>query len=172
MVAADIGMGLVVKPMLSATGIDQVMRLDLIIPTAFHILTRLLVDRFGTVLLYELMWGVIAVLTMPTSYASIPGPAKLIPALINGLLLDSLLQLFKSRPAIRVAFAAVVGGCASTAALMAIRVAFGFPWARVVKILLSIQMGTNILVYGAGAILGLKIWMTLKNTHLARTISE
>jgi hypothetical protein len=55
---------------------------------------------------------------------------------------------------------------------MAIRVAFGFPWSRIVKILLSIQMGTNVLVYGAGAILGLKIWMTLKDTHLARTISE
>jgi len=172
MVAADIGMGLVVKPVLGATGIDQVVRLDLIIPTAFHILARLLVDRFGTVLLYELMWGIIAVLTMPTSYASIPGPAKLIPALINGLLLDSLLQLFKTRPAMRVVFAAVVGGCVSTAALMAIRVAFGFPWSRIVKILLSIQMGTNVLVYGAGAILGLKIWMTLKDTHLARTISE
>jgi len=172
MVAADIGMGLIVKPVLGATGIDQVIRLDLIIPTAFHILARLLIDRFGTVLLFELMWGVIAMLTMPTSYASVPGPAKLIPALINGLLLDSLLGLFRTRPALRVTFAAVVGGCISTAALMAIKVAFGFPWSRVVKILLSIQMGTNVFIYGAGAILGLKIWMTLKDTHLARTISE
>ena len=172
MVAADIGIGFIVKPVLGTVGIDQVIRLDLILPTAFHILARLLIDRFGTVLLYEFIWGVIAMLTMPASYASLPGPAKLIPALINGLVLDSLLQLFKSKPVLRVTLAAVVGGCVSMAALMVVRVTFGFPWSRVVKILLGIQMGTGILVYAAGAILGLKIWQTLKDTYLARTISE
>jgi hypothetical protein len=172
MVAADIGMGFIVKPVLSVTGIDQVIRLDLILPTAFHILVRLLVDRFGTVLLYELLWGAIAMLTMPTSFASIPGPAKLIPALINGLVFDSLLQLFKSRPALRVTVAAIVGGCASMAALMVVRVAFGFPWSKVVKILLGVQMGTGIFVFTAGAILGLRVWRSLKDTYLARTISE
>jgi hypothetical protein len=172
MVAADIGMGFVIKPVLGITGIDQIIRLDLVVPTAFHILARLLVDRFGTVVLYEFTWGVIAMLTMPTSYASIPGPAKLIPALISGLLLDSLLELFKNHPVYRVSVAAIVGGCVSTAGLMAVRVAFGFPWSRVVKILLSVQMGTNVFVYGVGAILGLKVWKTVKDTHLARTISE
>jgi hypothetical protein len=171
MVAADIGMGFVLKPLLGVTGIDRVIRLDLILPTAFHILARLLIDRFGTVLLYELIWGIIAMLTMPTSYASIPGPVKLIPALINGLALDSLLQLFKRKPALRVTVAAVVGGSVNMAALMAVRVVFGFPWSQVVRILLGIQMVTGAFVYAAGALLGLKIWRTVKDTYLARTIS-
>jgi hypothetical protein len=172
MVAADISIGFIVKPVLGAIGIDQVIRLDLILPTAFHILVRLLIDRFGTVLLYEFVWGTIAMLTMPTSYASLPGPTKLIPALINGLVLDSLLQLFKNRAALRVTMAAVVGGCVSMAALMAVRVAFGFPWSKVVKILLGVQMGTGLFVYAAGAMLGLKVWQTLKDTYPARIISE
>jgi hypothetical protein len=172
MVAADISIGFIVKPVLGAIGIDQLIRLDLILPTAFHILVRLLIDRFGTILLYEFVWGIIAMLTMPTSYASLPGPAKLIPALINGLILDSLLQFFKNRPALRVTIAAVVGGCVSMAALMTVRVAFGFPWSKVVKILLGVQMGTGLLVNAAGAMLGLKIWQTLKDTYPARIISE
>ena len=172
MVAADIGIGFIVKPVLGAIGIDQVIRLDLLLPMAFHILARMLIDRFGTVVLYEFIWGVIAMLTMPTSYASLPGPAKLIPALINGLVLDSLLQLFRNKPALRVTVAAVLGGCISMAALMTVRVAFGFPWSKVVKILLGVQMGTGILVYAAGAILGYKTWQTLKDTYLARTISK
>ncbi len=172
MVAADVGMGFIVKPLLGITGLDQVIRLDLILPTAFMILTRLMIGRFGTVLLYELIWGVIATLVMPTSFGNLPGPVKLVPALVNGLILDSLLELFKNRPVVRVAIAAVVGGAAGTASLMLIRVAFGFPWSKVVKILLGVQMGTNILVYGAGAILGLEIWRSIRDTYLARTISE
>ncbi len=171
LVAADIGMGFIVKPLLGVIGIDRVIRLDLILPTAFYILARLLVDRFGTVLLYELIWGVIAVLTMPTSYASVPGPVKLIPALISGLMLDSLLQLFKSKPALRVTAAAVVGGSVNMGILMAVRVAFGFPWSKVVQILLGVQMATGLFVYAAGALLGLKIWHSIKDTYLARTIS-
>jgi hypothetical protein len=171
MVAADVSMGLVVKPLLGMTGVDQVIRLDLVIPTAFYVLTRLLVDRFGTVFLYQLLWGVIAVFTMPMAYASIPGPAKLIPAITSGLVLDSLLGLFRNRPAIRVTLAAVLGGCINTAVLMAVRVAFGFPWSRLVRVLLGVQMGTNVVVYGAGAILGLKIWRVVKDAPLARTLS-
>jgi hypothetical protein len=171
MVAADIGMGLIVKPVLGIMGIDQIVRLDLVLPTAFLILTRLLIDRFGTVVLYEFLWGVIAMLTMPTSYASVPGPVKLIPALIDGLVLDSLLELFKSRPLLRVTVAAVVGGIVNTAALMILRLAFGFPWFRIVKILFGVQMGTSVLVCGAGAILGLRIWKSLRGTYLAGTIS-
>jgi len=170
-VAADIGMGFVVKPILGITGIDRVIRLDLILPTAFMILTRLLIDRYGTIILYELIWGIIATLAMPTSFGSLPGPVKLIPALINGLVLDSLLELFKNKPVMRVTTAAVLGGATGTAAFMAIRTAFGFPWSKVVKILLGIQMGTNLIVYGVGAVLGLMIWKTLKDGYLARTIS-
>ena len=171
MVAADIGIGFVVKPVLGIAGIDRVIRLDLVLPTAFCILVRLLVDRFGTVLLYELLWGVIAMMAMPTSFASIPGPFKLIPALINGLVLDSLLQLFKKRPALRVSSAAVIGGTVNTAVLMAVRVAFGFPWSKAVKILLGIQMVTGLFVYAAGAILGLRIFHAIKDTYTARTLS-
>ena len=171
MVAADIGIGFVVKPVLGIAGIDRVIRLDLVLPTAFCILVRLLVDRFGTVLLYELLWGVIAMMAMPTSFASIPGPFKLIPALINGLVLDSLLQLFKKRPALRVTAAAVIGGTVNTAVLMAVRVAFGFPWSKAVKILLGIQMVTGLFVYAAGAILGLRIFHAIKDTYTARTLS-
>jgi hypothetical protein len=58
------------------------------------------------------------------------------------------------------------------AALMVVRVAFGFPWSKVVKILLGVQMGTGIFVFTAGAILGLRVWRSLKDTYLARTISE
>ncbi|HOC91876.1 MAG TPA: hypothetical protein PKH33_05865 [bacterium] len=171
MVAADVGMGFVVKPLLGVTGIDQIIRLDLILPTAFMILTRLMIDRFGTILIYELIWGVVATLAMPTSFGGLPGPVKLIPALVNGLLLDSLLELFKNRPAVRVAFASVAGGAAATAAFMLVRVAFGFPWSKVVKILLGLQMATNMIVYAAGALLGLKIWQSIKDTYLAKTIS-
>jgi len=171
MVSADIGMGFVVKPLLGITGLDQVIRLDLVLPTALMILTRLMIDRFGTVLLYELVWGIIATLAMPTSFGNLPGPVKILPALINGLILDSLLELFKNRPVLRVVVAAVAGGAAGTAALMLVRVAFGFPWSKVVKILLGVQMGTNVLVYGAGAVLGLKIWQSLRETYLVRTIS-
>jgi hypothetical protein len=90
---------------------------------------------------------------MPTAHASILGQAKLIPAITIGLVLDSLLGIFRTRPAIRVTLAALVGGCINTAVLMAVRVAFGFPWSRLVEVLLAVQVGTNVIVYGAGAIL-------------------
>ena len=171
MVAADVGQGFVIKPLLGAVGIDEFIRLDLIIPTAFIIVTRLLVDKFGTIVLYEGMWGIIATLIMPTSFGSLPAPVKILGSLSKGLIFDSFMQLFKNRPTLRVLTAAIVGGIIDTAVFTVIRLVFGFPWSKAVQILVGVKTATGVAVSIAAALLAIGIWKSVKDTYLARSIS-
>ena len=64
--------------------ISNFIRLDMFIPVTLWMLTRLIVDRFGVLTAYQFAWGVLAIFAFPG--AMLPGPLKLIPAVIQGLI--------------------------------------------------------------------------------------
>ena len=89
MIGLDYAYGMVVGPILSATGVLEVVRIDMIVPVMMMLVTRLVVDKFGTLIIYEFVWGLLAILTKPTSFGGIPAFMKLVPAVAYGLILDS-----------------------------------------------------------------------------------
>lgn len=163
MIGLDFAYGLVVVPILSAAGILEVIRIDMFIPVMMMLVTRLTVDRFGTLIVYELVWGLLAVMAKPSSFG-IPGFFKLIPALAYGIILDSLMQLFKNRPYPRLLIAGVVGGLVNTVAFLGIRMLFGMPWSTVVKILLGINLITVTIVNLVGVHLAFLVWRSLERS--------
>ena len=145
MIVLDCAYGLVVVPVLAAAGILEIIRIDMIIPIMMMLVTRLTVDRFGTLIIYELIWGLLAVMAKPASFG-IPGFFKLIPALAYGIILDSLMQIDRKRVYPRMLVAGVVGGIVNTAAFLGIRMLFGMPWSTVVKTLFWVNIITVTIV--------------------------
>ena len=146
MIGLDFAYGMVVGPILSATGILEIIRIDMIIPVMMMLVTRLIVDKFGTLIIYEFVWALLAVMIKPTSFGGIPAFMKLIPAVMYGIILDSLMELFKSRLYVRIMIAGVAGGIVNQFAFLGVRMLFGLPWSRAVQIFLGVNILTNIAV--------------------------
>ncbi len=163
MIGLDFAYGLVVVPILSAAGILEIIRIDMVIPVMMMLVARLTVDRFGTLIVYEIVWGLLAVMAKPASFG-IPGFFKLIPALAYGIILDSLMQLLKNRTYPRLLIAGVVGGMVNTAAFLGVRMLFGMPWSTVVKILLGVNLITVTIVNLIGAHLAFLMWRSLERS--------
>ena len=170
MIAADFGFGLAVKNLLAPTHILSVVRIDMVVPITLMLVTRKMVDRFGVLLLYEGVWGIFSVFAMPSAFG-LPGFLKLIPALSQGLILDSLMSLLRRYHKIRFLVSAVCGGCLSSVAFFGLRLALGMPWTRVIEVLFGVQMVTGFVVWGGGAALGLLVWNKIKDTHTVRRIT-
>ncbi|MCD6308378.1 MAG: hypothetical protein J7M24_05210, partial [Candidatus Latescibacteria bacterium] len=121
MIGLDFAYGMVVGPLLSATGVLEVVRIDMVVPVAMMLVTRLVIDRFGTLIVYEFVWGLLAVIARPTSFGGIPVFMKLVPAVVYGVILDSLMELFRERRRLRLMLAGVLGGAVNQAAFLGIR---------------------------------------------------
>jgi hypothetical protein len=169
MIGLDFAWGLVVGPILSAAGITEFVRLDMIVPVMMMLVTRLVVDRFGTLIVYEIVWGILAVLAKPASFG-IPGFFKLIPALAYGIILDTLMTLLRNRRYARLMAAAVIGGVVNQFAFLGIRVLFGFPWSTVVQMLLGITLVTTAAVNAVAAHLAFLVWNGVERSGWARRI--
>ena len=166
----DFAFGMIVKNVLSPTGIFSMIRIDMIVPVMLMMLTRLIIDRFGTLIIYEGMWGVLATVAMPAAFG-LPGPLKLIPALAKGITYDLLFSSLRRFKRGRVFGAAIIGGFVATLVVVAVKVMLGLPWARVTQILLSLQILTSILINGIGAYLALLVWKRIQKTHLVKRIA-
>ncbi len=169
MIGLDFAWGMVVGPILAAAGVTEVIRVDMVVPVMMMLVTRLVVDRFGTLIVYELIWGILAVLAKPASFG-IPGFFKLIPALMYGLILDTLMTLLRDRKYARLMAAAVIGGVVNQAAFTGIRVLFGFPWSAVVQMLLGVTMLTTAAVNVIAAHLAHLVWQGVERSGWDRRI--
>ena len=163
MIGLDFAYGIIVGPLLSATGVMEFIRLDMIIPIMMMLITRLVVDRFGTLIIYEFVWVVLAILARPSSFG-LPGFFKLFPALAYGLILDSCMQLFPRRVYPRILIAGVIGGVVNQFALFGIRMLFGLPWSAAVKIVMGVNILTTIIINLLAVHLTYLVWNGIVRT--------
>lgn len=170
MVALDFAAGQLTKSILQASGVSNFIRLDMFIPVTLWMLTRLVVDRFGVLAAYQFAWGVLAMFALPG--ALLPGPLKLIPAVLQGLIHDAGFSLLPRYPRGRVFVSAVVGGLVSKVVVTALRVqVLGLPWTKVTQTLFGVQALTSVLVSAAAAGLALIVWSRISNLHITRLMS-
>lgn len=157
-VALDFGWGLVFKTALQLTAIHEVARLEMVVPVMLMIIVRLMFDRFGTLIVFELAWGLLASVLMPVAGGQ-PGFLKLVPALSQGIIFDLLFSLLqRSLPTGRAYVAILVGGVIGPSLAMLVRVAMGIPWATATQTLFGISLVTSLVINGFGAYLGLVVW--------------
>jgi hypothetical protein len=170
MVALDFAVGQLSKSLLHASGLSNIIRLDMFIPVTFWMITRLIVDRFGVLTAYQFAWGVLAIFAFPD--AMLPGPLKLIPAVIQGLLHDAGFSLFSRFPHARVFISAIVGGFLGKVVVTLLRVqVLHLPWSKVTQTLFGIQALTSVLVSAAAAGLALVVWSRIRNLQITRLMS-
>jgi hypothetical protein len=168
-VALDFAFGQLFKTVLHASGVTNFIRLDMAVPVILWMLTRLIVDRFGVLTAYQFAWGTLAIFAFPG--AMLPGPLKLIPALIQGLLHDAGFSLFRRFPRGRVFISAVAGGFLSKVVLMLLRVqVLGLPWTKVTQALFGIQAITSIVLNAVAAGLALLIWARIRDLQITQTL--
>lgn len=169
MIAADFAFGMAVKNLLAPTHILSVVRIDMVVPFMLMLVTRCVIDRFGVLIIYEGVWGLLSVFAMPTAFG-LPGLLKLVPALTQGVILDTLMSIFKRHEKLRFYVSAMVGGLLSTLLYFALKFALGMPWTKVVQIIFGLQMLTNIFIWIAGAVLSLQVWNQIKGSQMVRRI--
>jgi len=163
MIGLDFAYGLIVGPLLTATGVLEFIRIDMVIPVMMMLTTRLVVDRFGTLTIYEFVWVILAILAKPSSFG-LPGFMKLVPALAYGIILDSFMELFRRNVYVRLIVAGVAGGIINQFALFGIRLLFGLPWSTVVQIVMGINLLTTAIVNILGAHLAYLVWKGITRT--------
>ncbi|HTS16148.1 MAG TPA: hypothetical protein VMP11_01100 [Verrucomicrobiae bacterium] len=169
MVALDFATGQLSKSLLHASGISNVVRLDMAIPVILWMLTRLIIDRFGVLTAYQFAWGTLAIFAFPG--AILPGPLKLTPAVIQGLFHDAGFSLFPRLPRARVFISAIVGGFLSKVVVTLLRVqVLHLPWTKVTQTLFGIQAATSVLVSAAAAALALVVWARIRNLQITRML--
>ena len=168
-VALDFAVGQFSKSLLHASGISNFVRLDMFLPVMLWMLTRLIVDRFGVLTAYQFAWGVLAIFAFPGSM--LPGPLKLVAAVIQGVFHDLGFSLLRRFPRGRVFASAVLGGLLSKAVVMVLRVkVLGLPWTGVTQALLGIQTVASILLNCVAAAVALAIWSRIRNLQITRML--
>lgn len=157
-VALDFGWGLVFKTALQLTAIHEVARLEMVVSIMLMVIVRLMLDRFGTLILYELTWGLLAAALMPAAGGQ-PGFLKLVPALSQGVIFDLLFSLLQQRlPQARAYVAMLVGGLLGPSLAIFVQVAMGMPWSRVTEAFFLISLLTSLVINGFGVYLALVVW--------------
>jgi hypothetical protein len=165
-VALDFGWGLVFKTALQMTAIHEVARLEMIVPAMLMVITRFMLDRFGTLILFELSWGLLAAVLMPAAGGQ-PGFLKLIPALTQGIVFDVLFSLLRRPMPMGRAYAAVlIGGILGPSMAMLARVAMGLPWATATQTLFGISLLTSLVINGFGVYLGIVVLKRIEPMQL------
>lgn len=170
MVALDFGWGMVFKTALQLTAIHEVARLEMVVSVMLMVITRLMLDRFGTLCAYELAWGLLAAVFMPAAGGQ-PGFMKLVPALTQGIIFDALFTWLRvSMPVGRAYVAILVGGILGPVAAMGVRVAMGLPWATATQILFGISLVTSLAINGAGVYLALLVWKRVRDLAVVASL--
>lgn len=169
-VATDLAAGIVLKGLLHATGVGSVLRLDMVFAVVLMLLTRMILDRFGALTLYQTAWGVSATLLLPA--AVLPGPLKLVPLVAQGLAMDGVCQLRWLGP-LRWFLAAVTGFVVSFAIMQGFRIGLlGFPWTRATQLLLGAQGLSLVGAHLVGAGLALVLFRRIEAAPLLGLMRE
>lgn len=168
-ITADFAFGLVAKNILAPTQILNIIRIDMIVPVMLMLVTRRILDRFGVLVLYELVWGTFSVFAMPAAFG-LPGMMKIVPAVAQGFFLDGLMSMFRRHERIRLYITALIGGILSSVVLYALKVALGTPWSAVVQFLLGLHMVSNCIVWFAAAWLAGVVWNRLRDLPIVRRL--
>jgi len=165
-VALDFGWGLVFKTALQLTAIHEVARLEMVVSVMLMVIARLMLDRFGTLILYELAWGLLAAVFMPAAGGQ-PGFLKLVPALTQGIIFDILFSLLRHPlPVARAYVAILIGGVLGPTMAIFFRVAMGMPWATATQALFGISLLTSLVINGFGVYLALIVWKRISSLEL------
>lgn len=165
-VALDFGWGLVFKTALQLTAIHEVARLEMVVSVMLMVIARLMLDRFGTLILYELAWGLLAAVFMPATGGQ-PGFLKLVPALSQGIIFDLLFSLLRRPlPVGRAYVAVLVGGILGPSLATFVRVAMGMPWATATQTLFGISLLTSLVINSFGVYLALVVWKRISSLEL------
>ena len=165
-VALDFGWGLVFKTALQLTAIHEVARLEMVVSVMLMVIARLMLDRFGTLILYELAWGLLAAVFMPAAGGQ-PGFLKLVPALTQGIIFDILFSLLRHPlPVARAYVAILIGGVLGPTMAIFFRVAMGMPWATATQALFGISLLTSLVINGFGVYLALVVWKRISSLEL------
>jgi hypothetical protein len=168
MVALDFTFGLVAKPLLQATGIGAYVKLEMMFPAMLWALTRLTLDRFGICTIYQVTWAGLSMVLMPM--AVFPGPLKLIPMAIQGLILDGIYSGGRRFGSTRVLVAALCSGVAGSATIALMRVFMGLPWAKATQIMFGFQTFVMMAIHLAGATLALAVWRRVRDLQGLRLL--
>lgn len=169
-VALDFAFGLIVKTALTPTGVLAVVRLDMFFPVMLMLLARTIVDRFGTLIVYELAWGALAVAAMPGAFG-LPGALKLAPALAQGAAYDLVCSGLRRFPTARLYLAAAFGGAVGSVVVVATHLALGVPWAKATIALFGMKSALLVFVSLAGAAAASVVWRRVKGFHLVKLLA-
>jgi hypothetical protein len=156
MVALDFAFGWLAKPLMQALGLATFLHVEMIPPVMLILLSRLTLDRFGVLLAYEAAWALIAMVAMPGGV--LPGPLKLVPLLITGLVMDGAFSACRRWGTGRIALASVLGGLAGALCQGGLRILLGLPWARSTQVYIGFQLLGGVAVHAAGAFLAVLVW--------------
>ena len=167
---AALGLGLLAKPLLGALHVTDLIRLDLIIPTMLMLVTRLVVDKFGTLTLYELVMAMLAMLAWPGSFG-VPGPLKIPLFLIKGLIWDLCMSALRRSLVARLLVTAIIGETVSTVGTIGIKLLLGLPWSPIVQVLWGVRLITTVMVGVLGAALALAVWRAIRDLSVVRRIT-
>lgn len=168
-ISLDFASGMLIKNVLLPTNVLAVIRLDMIVPVALMMLSRLIIDRFGTLIIYEAMWGALSVAAMPGAFG-LPGLLKLAPSLVQGIAYDSFFSALRRLGAPRVYIAAVAGGFLSSVVQAALKILLGMPWGKAAALLFGTQVLTSVLVNILGSLIAIIVWSRVRNLHLIKRI--
>ena len=168
-ITADFAFGLVAKNILAPTQILSIVRIDMVVPVMLMLLTRRILDRFGVLILYEFVWGTFSVFAMPGAFG-LPGLLKIVPAVVQGIFLDTWMSLLRRFEKTKLYITAVAGGILSSIALYALKVALGTPWSAVVKVLLGVQMISNCIIWISAAWLTQIVWQRIHTLPIIRRL--
>ncbi len=168
-ISLDFASGMLIKNVLLPTNVLTVIRLDMIVPVALMMLSRLIIDRFGTLIVYEAMWGALSVAAMPGAFG-LPGLLKLAPSLMQGIAYDSFFSSLRRIGALRVYIAAVTGGFISSMVQAALKIMLGIPCSTAAGVLFGTQAFTSVLVNILGSLIALIVWARVRNLHLIKRI--
>jgi len=163
MIGLDFAYGLVVGPLLTATGVLEIIRIDMIVPIMMLLVTRLVVDRFGTLIVYEFVWVTLAILARPGAMG-LPGFFKFLPALGYGLILDACMSSVRRPLYLRLIIAGVIGGVVNQFSMLGIRILFGMPWSTAVQALLGINILTTVIINLLAVQLTVLVWRGIERT--------
>ncbi len=166
MVALDFGWGMVFKTALQMTAIHEVARLEMVVSVMIMVMARLMLDRFGTLIAYELAWGLMAAAFMPGAGGD-PGFLKLVPALTQGIVYDLLFSLLRRPLPVGRAYVAILaGGLVGPTMGQVVRVLMGMPWATATQVAFGVSLLTSLVINAVGVSLALAVWKRINSLQL------
>lgn len=174
MVAIDISHGIFLKPVMNSTGITNFIKIDMIIPLAIMFLTRKMIDKFGTLIIYEVLWCIASSFIIPFTFDT-PGLLKLIPALLFGIVFELLYSFTPKTKSINLWISVIAGNFINKFILLGFKLIMGIPFINIIKAFFMVQLFTSIIVSIIAGFMTLLIYKKLnlnKSNSIYRKLND